>query len=160
MYPLALVLLLAVLLHGCAVSLSQHGAAVTVVEDRETNDCKFLAIVTGSNALGYNTAHDAEGALNQVRNKAGQTGGNAIKMIDIDATPFSTTAVAEALVVRVLGMRQPDRGCNNSSLSEVERREVKSRHVKGAHRSTQGTSPILVEMHCKASSASGCPARS
>ena len=94
---LALMIPLAVLLHGCAVTLSQHGAMVTVVEDRETNSCKFLAIVTGSNSLGYNTAHDAEGALNEVRNKAAQIGGNAIKMIDIDATPFSTTAVAEAL---------------------------------------------------------------
>ena len=97
MHSLALMFLLAALLHGCAVGLSQHGATVTVVDDRETNNCKFLAIVTGSNSLGYSTAHDAEGALNEVRNKAAYIGGNAIKMIDIDATPVSTTAIAEAL---------------------------------------------------------------
>ena len=97
MYSLCIMFLISVLLQGCAVSLNEHGKRVALVDDKERNSCNFLAVVTGVNSLGYNTAHDAEGAMNEVRNNAAQIGGNAIKMIDIDVTPFSTTAVAEAL---------------------------------------------------------------
>ena len=96
-YSLCVMFLISILLHGCAVSLNQHGERVAFIDDKERNNCNFLTIVTGSNSLGYSTAHDAEGALNEVRNKAEQIGGNAVKLIDIDSTSMSATAIAEAL---------------------------------------------------------------
>lgn len=94
---LCIMFLISILIQGCAVSLNEHGQRVALIDDKERNKCNFLTIVTGSNSLGYNTAHDAEGALNEVRNKAAQIGGNAIKLIDIESTSMSTTAIAEAL---------------------------------------------------------------
>ena len=91
------VFLFVVLLQGCAVSLDQSGERVAFIDDKERNRCNFLTIVAGSNSLGYSTAHDAEGAMNEVRNKAARVGGNAVKLIDIESGSMSTTVVAEAL---------------------------------------------------------------
>lgn len=91
------VLLFSMLIQACAVGLNEYGKTVRFVDDKERYECILLTVVTGSNSLGYSTAHDAEGAINEVRNKAAQVGGNAVKLIDIDSVSMSTTAVGEAL---------------------------------------------------------------
>jgi uncharacterized protein YbjQ (UPF0145 family) len=47
--------------------------------------------------MGNSTAHDAEGAMNELRNKAASYGANAVRVINIDSSPVVTTAVGEAL---------------------------------------------------------------
>ena len=106
-YTLSMMLLISVFLYGCIIHLNENGIKehgikeikmVAFIKDKEKNKCNFIAIVTGSNSLGYNSAqHDTEAALNDVRNKIVQIGGNAAKLIDIDSTPMSTTVIAEAL---------------------------------------------------------------
>jgi hypothetical protein len=51
----------------------------------------------GSNSRGPSTGAGAEGALNEVRNRADQLGANAIRVISVDSDELSRTAVAEAL---------------------------------------------------------------
>jgi uncharacterized protein YbjQ (UPF0145 family) len=80
---------------GCATQLTPEGSSVRLVSD--TAKCKFIGTVTGSNSMGSSTAQDADGAMNQLRNKAAAMGANAVKIINIDSNSEVTTAVAEAL---------------------------------------------------------------
>jgi ribulose bisphosphate carboxylase small subunit len=82
---------------GCAASLTQQGTQVRLVDKQTDYSCVFVATVTGSNSMGNSTAHDAEGAMNELRNKAASYGANAVRVINIDSSPVVTTAVGEAL---------------------------------------------------------------
>lgn len=89
--------LLAFILTGCATALTQEGASVRLVDDHSDYQCVFVASVTGSNSMGNTTAHDAEGAMNQVRNKAADLGANAVRVVNVSSTIEVTTVVGEAL---------------------------------------------------------------
>ena len=82
---------------SCSIVLTVEGDSVRVVTDRQKENCEFVGIVTGSMSMGASTGHDAESALNEVRNKAAKRGANAIKIISSDSDAFATTVVAEAL---------------------------------------------------------------
>lgn len=81
---------------GCATQLTLEGTSVRLVNDND--ECEFVGTVTGSNSMGMSTAHDAEGAMNTLRNKAATMGANAIRIINVDSNSEVTTAVAEALL--------------------------------------------------------------
>lgn len=85
------------LVSSCATPLTEQGSSVRLVQDQADFDCSFVGTVSGSNSLGSSTAHDTDGALNQVRNKAGSMGANAVRVINIDTRPEMTTVAAEAL---------------------------------------------------------------
>lgn len=91
----SLLVLPTVLMMGCAVQLTNVGSSVQIVDDK--SGCKFLGTVTGYNSMGTSAAHDAEGAMNDLRNKAAEMGANAVKMIDVETTIEATTAIGEAL---------------------------------------------------------------
>ena len=80
---------------GCATQLTPAGSSVRLVSDNA--ECVFLGTVSGSNMMGISTAQDADGAMNELRNKAVVMGANSVKIINIDSTNEVTTAVAEAL---------------------------------------------------------------
>jgi uncharacterized protein YbjQ (UPF0145 family) len=80
---------------GCAVELTAEGTSVQLVDDKSS--CEFLGTVTGYNSMGNSAAHDAEGAMNDLRNKAAEMGANAVKIIDVETTLEATTTIAEAL---------------------------------------------------------------
>ncbi len=84
-----------ILLLGCATQLTTEGTSVRVVGDQV--ECVFVGTVSGSNSMGNSTADDAEGAMNDLRNKAAEMGANAVRIINVDSDMYSTTAVAEAL---------------------------------------------------------------
>lgn len=86
-----------VIISGCAASLSQQGSQVRLVDKQTDYSCVFVATVTGSNSMGNSTAHDADGAMNELRNKAASYGANAVRVINIDSSAMVTTAVGEAL---------------------------------------------------------------
>ena len=66
--------------------------------DRQSDyKCSFIGTVTGSNMMGSDMAHDAEGALNQVRNKAALMNANAVRIVHINSSVDGTTVVGEAL---------------------------------------------------------------
>ena len=84
-------------LAGCATELTQEGSAIRLVDSQADYNCKFVGTVTGSNSLGNSTAHDAEGAMNEIRNRAAELGVNAIRVINVSTTTEVTTIVGEAL---------------------------------------------------------------
>lgn len=83
---------------GCATQLTPEGTSVRLVNDNA--ECEFVGTVSGSNSMGMSTAHDAEGAMNTLRNKAAKMGANAIRVINVDSNSEVTTAVAEALLCK------------------------------------------------------------
>jgi uncharacterized protein YbjQ (UPF0145 family) len=82
-------------LTGCATALTPQGAAIVMVDNQ--HDCSFIGSVTGSNAMGMGRAHDADGALNEMRNKASQMGANAVQVISITSNSNDTVAIGKAL---------------------------------------------------------------
>lgn len=80
---------------GCATQLTPEGSSVRLVSDNA--ECDFVGTVSGSNSVGSSTAHDADGAMNELRNKAAAMGANAVKIVNVDSNSNVTTAVAEAL---------------------------------------------------------------
>ena len=84
-----------ILTFGCATQLTLEGSSVRLVND--ATGCDFVGTVSGSNSMGMSTAHDADGAMNALRNKAAAMGANAVKIINVDSNSEVTTAVAEAL---------------------------------------------------------------
>ncbi len=88
---------LAFTLAGCATALTPQGSSVRLVDNQANYQCVFVASVAGSNSMGNSTAHDAEGAMNQVRNKAANLGANAVRVINVSTTVEVTTVVGEAL---------------------------------------------------------------
>ncbi len=47
--------------------------------------------------IGWLAAHDAEGAMNEIMNKAAKAGANAIRVVNIDSNIDTTVVVGEAL---------------------------------------------------------------
>ena|GEM_PF-864886 len=98
-FPLLIstIILLSFLLQSCVVGLNKYGASVRSVQDKINYKCKFITTVTGSGSWGTSSAHDAEGAMNEIRNRVAEVGGNAFKILNIDSDAFTSTVVAEAL---------------------------------------------------------------
>lgn len=91
--------LCSILLSACAVpKLTKDGSGVQLVDTREKDNCQYLGVVTGSFGLGSDGAEDAEGAMNEVRNKAAEKGGNALKVLNIDSNRNFTSVVGELLM--------------------------------------------------------------
>ncbi len=90
-------LFLTFILFGCATALTESGTKVRLVQMQSDFDCSFVGTVTGSNSMGNTTAHDAEGAMNQLRNKAANIGANAVRVLSVSFSEAVTTTVGEAL---------------------------------------------------------------
>lgn len=98
---IALALLAAGVVSGCATPLTAQGAAVRIVNNAESRpDCQFLGMVTGKSApFAVTPAAEAEYALNDVRNQVVNLGGNAMRMISNQQGLF-TGAVSSAEAYR------------------------------------------------------------
>lgn len=83
----------AIVLQSCVTQLTPGGNNVRVITDPEKYGCEFISVATGSASMGWTTAHDAEGAFNEVMNKAAEQGANAIVIGNSDSTSAQTTAV-------------------------------------------------------------------
>jgi len=70
---------------------------VRLVDKQTDYKCKFITTVTGSGSMGWTTAHDAEGAMAEVRNDAARAGANAIRVVNVDSNMQTSVVVAEAL---------------------------------------------------------------
>jgi uncharacterized protein YbjQ (UPF0145 family) len=97
LFKVTIFLLSGFLLQSCVVGLRQQAITIRIIDDKKEYNCKFINTVTGSGSWGNSTAHDAEGAMNEMRNKVEEFGGNALKIINVDSSIITTTAVGEAL---------------------------------------------------------------
>ena len=62
------------LLQACVTQLASEASNVRVITDPKEYNCEFRGVVTGSASMGWTTAHDAEGAFNDIMNKAAKKG--------------------------------------------------------------------------------------
>lgn len=90
-----LLLLPLLALQGCVTQLTPEGSSVRIAS--ESDECEFIGTVSAANSMGMSTADEAEGALNELRNKAADMGANAVRIINVDSNEVGTTALAEAL---------------------------------------------------------------
>ena len=97
MYKLFGITLIVISIVGCVVQPTAEGKTVRLVDRQSDYKCKFITTVTGSGSMGWTTAHDAEGAMAEVRNDAAEAGANAIRVVNVDSNMETSVVVAEAL---------------------------------------------------------------
>ena len=97
MYRILGLLLIILFTTSCVVKPTPESKAIRLVDKQTDYKCKFITTVTGSGSVGWTTAHDAEGAMNEVRNDAAKAGANAIRIVNISSSAETTVVVAEAL---------------------------------------------------------------
>jgi len=83
------------LLQGCVAAPADESKGIRTLEDEGDYKCEHLGFVTGSGPLGWTTAHDQEGAMNDVYNEAERLGGNAVRVVNIDSSVATTSIVAD-----------------------------------------------------------------
>ena len=91
-----LIIFTILVLNGCTeapIKLSPEGSQLRIVNEKNIDCCcKNKGMVTASRDYGWSkVAIENESALNEVRNKAAKSGGNAIKIIESNSTgdPFN-----------------------------------------------------------------------
>ena len=85
---------------GCATQLTESGQSVRLVTNKADYGCEHVGTVAGSNASGTSTAHDADGAMNDIRNRAAALGANGIYVMNIDTNEYATTIFGEAVTCK------------------------------------------------------------
>ena len=95
MRKLSVIVILALTIQGCVATPTDESKAVRSIDDDSDYKCEYLGYVAGSGPMGWTTAHDAEGAMNDVQNEAARLGGNAIRVINIDSDVANTVIVAD-----------------------------------------------------------------
>lgn len=87
-----------VLLCSCAARLTQSGAGVQTVTDSQRDCCcEFITVIATGEHIHPFPDERAQSALNQARNAVADMGGNAMRIIEIDANREEVTVVVEAL---------------------------------------------------------------
>ena len=86
-----LIIISILVLSGCTeapIKLSPEGSQLRIVNEKNIDCCcKNKGMVTASRDYGWSkVAIENESALNDVRNKAAKSGGNAIKIIEANST--------------------------------------------------------------------------
>ncbi len=88
--------LLFIAIGGCSTPLTQQAQLVRQIPPETKTACKFLGPVSGMELFGLSTAHDAESALNKVRNEVAQRGGNAFVQNSMSSNVDGTSVQADA----------------------------------------------------------------
>ena len=86
-----LIIITILVLNGCTeapIKLSPEGSQLRIVNEKNVDCCcKNKGMVTASRDYGWSkVAIENESALNDLRNKAAESGGNAIKIIEANST--------------------------------------------------------------------------
>lgn len=89
--------ILAISVTSCVVQPTAESKSIRLVDKQSDYNCKFITTVTGSGDFGISAAQNAEGAMNEARNKAAKAGANAIRVVDIGYNRHQSAVVAEAL---------------------------------------------------------------
>lgn len=94
-YP---VLLWVLLLTSCVTSLTPGGKSVEVVTDaQKERACRSISVIAEGSTWAANDTRDAERAMNKVRNRAAELGGNAIRILKTETGPVTTIVTVEVL---------------------------------------------------------------
>ncbi|EPZ49341.1 PF13698 domain protein [Bacteriovorax sp. BAL6_X] len=84
---------------SCSTQLTKSGKNVRLVtENQKEKHCKTLDIITTSNELGWDAAHDSQNAMNDARNKVAELGGNGMKVISSNNAYQGYGGASEAVI--------------------------------------------------------------
>jgi hypothetical protein len=86
----------ALMLSACVMQPKTGSESLRIVGD--DHSCEVITNVTGSGAWGRSKADAAEGAVNQVQNRAAAAGANAIYFEDTHSKIWGSMVLAEALL--------------------------------------------------------------
>jgi hypothetical protein len=95
-----IVISLAFLVFVCACTTQlARGYNVRLLQPNEVAkyDCVRVRIVSGFDTFGFNTGAEAENALNELLNKAGAAGANAVQVLSSGTTFQGSNVTGEAL---------------------------------------------------------------
>lgn len=92
----ACIVVVALVLTGCATNLSQLGATVRQIQPDWATRCRFLGVVEASEGRGWDVQDDQRGALNQIRNKVATLGGNAYALSERSSSGIRTFVQVDA----------------------------------------------------------------
>lgn len=81
---------------GCAAQLTQQGSMVRQIQPDWATNCKFLGVIEASEGAGLDYSDDMSGALNTVRNKVAERGGNAFVINQTASSVMRTKIQADA----------------------------------------------------------------
>ena len=84
------------MLSACVTQPKTGSESLRIVGD--DHSCEVITHLTGAGAWGASKADAAEGAVNQVKNRATAAGANAIYFEDIDPRFWGSTVFAKALL--------------------------------------------------------------
>ena len=83
---------------SCSTSLTTAGSKIKLLSENQKSTCQSVGVVTGSSNAGASPGHNAENAMNEVRNKAAELGGNALEVIGTTASGSAQTVIGEAFI--------------------------------------------------------------
>jgi len=83
---------------SCSTSLTTAGANIKLLSENQKSSCQSVGVVTGSSNAGATPGHNAENAMNEVRNEAAELGGNALEIIGTTASGSAQTVIGEAFI--------------------------------------------------------------
>ena len=89
---------------GCAAELTEQGRMVREIRPDWSTKCVFLGVVDAPEGRGYDVSDNRRGALNTIRNRVAQVGGNAYVITDINSNEFRTYIQADAYKCPVFKM--------------------------------------------------------
>ena len=89
--------ILVLVLNGCTTVLTEQGATIRIVDNKDEFNCVFINEVTGRNSPSSNADDNLEGALNDVKNRAAYLSANAIHILNNDLQTHDSVVFAEAL---------------------------------------------------------------
>ena len=82
---------------GCVTSLTAGGQTVRLVTQSQEKPCEMVTVVALRASNGYGRTQKTANAITQARNKAARLGGNAIRVVDVEASPASTSLTFNVL---------------------------------------------------------------
>ena len=98
----SLYILTILIITSCATKITPQGKKIQIATDSQKEKyCKMIDIISVSNGNGLGAEDDQTNAMNEVRNKAAQMGGNAIRIISSNyiANNDVTRAIIQAEVL-------------------------------------------------------------
>jgi len=88
------------ILAGCAAQLTQKGRMVRQIQPDWATKCEFLGVIDASEGTGWDIAGDRRGALNKIRNKVAEMGGDAFVISQSTSNEFRTLIQADVYKCR------------------------------------------------------------
>jgi hypothetical protein len=97
LFSLLIAMIIALSLTACETKISAAGSQVRDMSGQDVSNCEFIQVVEASEMWGNSVAGDKRSAVNKLRNKVIDVGGNAFTVDSFDSSVLQSVVQAEAL---------------------------------------------------------------